>query len=354
MSCFEVSSRQTSGLPGSRSSRSAFARESERELAALWIAIAAVAAAAMFGGPAAALAQGYPRPIRLVVVTAAGGLMDVAARVTAEYFGKALGQSIVIENRSGGGNLGAEAVAKAPPDGYTIGLIQLGNVAINPHVYADMTFDPLNDLVPVAPVTSSPILVVVNAKVAANDLRELIALAKQSPGKLSYGSGGPGTAPHLAGEMFKRLAGVDILHVPYRGVGPAVNDLVGGHIELTFAGWGAVRGPVEAGLAKVLAVAQLQRLKAVPRLPTSAEAGLPKYEFATWFGIVAPKGTPAPVIATLARAIHAMQDDADVQRSLAESGLEPLKESPERFGVRMRRDYERLRDIVKAAKLKPE
>jgi tripartite-type tricarboxylate transporter receptor subunit TctC len=261
----------------------------------------------------------------------------------------------VIENRpGGGGNLGAEAIAKAPPDGYTIGLIQLGNVAINPHIYADLTFDPLNDLVPVAPVTSSPILVVANAKVAANDLRELIALAKQSPGKLSYGSGGPGTAPHLAGEMFKRLAGVDILHVPYRGVGPAVNDLVGGHIELTFAGWGAVRGPVEAGLAKVLAVAQSQRLKAVPRLPTSAEAGLPEYEFATWFGIVAPKGTPAPVIATLARHIHAMQDDPEVQRSLAESGLEPLKESPEQFGVRMRRDYERLRDIVKAARLKPE
>jgi len=319
-------------------------------------AIAAVAAAAAFGGPTAALTEDYPtRPIRLVVVTAAGGLMDVAARVTAEYVGKALGQSIVIENRpGGGGNLGAEAIAKAPPDGYTIGLIQLGNVAINPHIYADMTFDPLNDLVPVAPVTSSPILFVANAKVAANDLRELIALAKQSPGKLSYGSGGPGTAPHLAGEMFKGLAAVDILHVPYRGVGPAVNDLVGGHIQLTFAGWGAVRGPVEAGFAKVLAVAQSQRLKAVPQLPTSAEAGLPGYEFATWFGIVAPKGTLALVIATLARHIHAMQDDPDVQRSLAESGLEPLKESPQQFGVRMRRDYERLRDVVKAAKLKPE
>src|SRR6516162_10604297 len=140
--------------------------------------IAAVAAAATFGGPSAAFAQDYPtRPIRLVVVTAAGGLMDVAARVTAEHVGKALGQSVVIENRpGGGGNLGAEAIAKAPPDGYTIGLIQLGNVAINPHIYADMTFDPLNDLVPVAPVTTSPILVVANAKVAANDLRELIAL----------------------------------------------------------------------------------------------------------------------------------------------------------------------------------
>src|SRR5215469_3370003 len=169
-------------------------------------AIAAVAAAATLGAPSA-LAQDYPtRPIRLVVVTAAGGLMDVAARVTAEQVGKALGQSIVIENRpGGGGNLGAEAIAKAPPDGYTIGLIQLGNVAINPHIYADLTFDPLNDLVPVAPVTSSPILVVANAKVAANDLRELIALAKQSPGKLSYGSGGAGNGAPSCGRNVQAI-----------------------------------------------------------------------------------------------------------------------------------------------------
>ncbi len=318
--------------------------------------VLAAAAAATLTGPSAASAQDYPtRSIRLVVVTAAGGLMDVAARVTAEHVGKALGQRIVVENRPGsGGNLGAEAVAKAEPDGYTIGLIQIGNVAINPYVYTDMTFDPLNDLVPVAPVTSSAILVVANAKVAAHDLRELIALAKREPGKLSYGSGGAGTAPHLAGEMFKTAAGIDILHVPYRGVGPAVNDLVGGHIQLTFAGWGAVRSPVEAGLAKVLAVAQLRRLAAVPQYPTSAEAGLAGYEFATWFGIVAPKGTPAPVIATLARHIHAMQDNPLVQRSLAESGLEPLKETPEQFAARIRRDHERFRDIVRAAKLKPE
>jgi tripartite-type tricarboxylate transporter receptor subunit TctC len=171
---------------------------------------------------------------------------------------------------------------------------------------------------------------------------------------MSYGSGGPGTAPHLAGEMFKAAAGVDILHVPYRGVGPAVNDLVGGHIQLTFAGWGAVRGPVEAGRARILAVAQPRRLVSVPQFPTSAEAGLPGYEFVTWFGIVAPKGTPAPVIATLTRHIHAMQDDPQVQRALADGGLEGLKETPEQFGARMRRDHERFRDIVKAAKLKPE
>jgi tripartite-type tricarboxylate transporter receptor subunit TctC len=306
--------------------------------------------------PIAAQAQDYPtKPIRLIVVTAAGGLMDVAARVTADNLDKVLGQRLIIENRPGsGGNIGAEAIAKAEPDGYTLGLIQLGNVAINPHVYTDMTFDPLVDLVPVAPVTTSAILVVANAKVPANDLKELIALAKKEPGKMSYGSGGAGTAPHLAGEMFKAAAGVDILHVPYRGVGPAVNDMAGGHIQLTFAGLGAVRAPADAGLAKILAVAQSQRLKAAPQYPTSAEAGLPGYEFATWFGIVAPKGTPAPVIAKLSKHINAMQDDPEVQRKLADGGLEGLKETPQQFGARMRRDHDRFRDIVKAAKLKPE
>jgi tripartite-type tricarboxylate transporter receptor subunit TctC len=304
-----------------------------------------------------ALAQDYPtKPIRLVVTTAAGGLMDVAARITADYLGKALGQRLIIENRAGsGGNLGIESVVRSEPDGYTLVQIQLGNVAINPYVYTDMTFDPLVDLAPVAPLTSSAILVVANAKLPANDLRELIALAKREPGKLSYGSAGPGTAPHLAGEMFKAKAGgIDILHVPYRGAGPAVNDVVGGHVQLTFVGWGAVRSPVEAGLAKVLAVAQSQRLTGAPQLPTSAEAGLPGYEFITWFGLAAPKGTPAPVIATLVRHIHAMQDDPEVQRTLAQGGLEPLKETPEQFGVRMRRDYEVFRDIVNAANLKPQ
>ena len=205
-----------------------------------------------------AQAQDYPnKPIRLIIATAAGGLMDVAARVAAESLDKSLGQRLVIENRSGsGGNIGAEAVAKAEPDGYTLGLVQIGNVAINPYVYPDMTFDPFTDLVPVAPLTSSAILVIANAKVPANDLRELIALAKREPGKLSYGSSGNGTAPHLAGEMFKAAAGVDILHVPYRGAGPAVNDTVGGHVQLTFVGLGAVRAPVDAGLLKILAVAQ--------------------------------------------------------------------------------------------------
>ena len=318
------------------------------------LCLVSAASAATLSGTAQA--QDYPnKPIRLIIATAAGGLMDVAARIAAESLDKSLGQRLVIENRPGsGGNIGAEAVAKAEPDGYTLGLVQIGNVAINPYVYPDMTFDPFTDLVPVAPLTSSAILVVANAKVPVNDLRELIALAKREPGKLSYGSAGNGTAPHLAGEMFKAAAGVDILHVPYRGAGPAVNDTVGGHVQLTFVGLGAVRAPVDAGLLKVLAVAQSQRIKTAPQYPTSAEAGLPGYEFVTWFGVVAPKGTPAPVIAKLVQHIHAMQDDPEVQKRLATGGLEPLKETPEQFGARMRRDHERFRDIVKAAKLKPE
>ena len=319
-----------------------------------WLRHVCVAAAVLVS--TAASAQDYPtKPIRLIIPTAAGGLMDVAARVAADHLGNSLGQRLVIENRSGsGGNIGADAVAKAEPDGHTLGLIQLGNVAINPHVYPDMPFDPFNDLVPVAPVTSSAILVVMSSKVQANDLREFIALAKRDPGKLAYGSAGPGTAPHLAGEMFKAAAGVDLLHVPYRGAGPAVNDTVGGHVQATFVGWGAVRGPVEAGQLKVLAVAQGKRIASAPQFPTSAEAGLPTFEFITWFGVVAPKRTPAPVIDKLVKAIHAMQDDPQVQRTLATSGLETLKETPEQFGARIRRDHERFRDIVKAAKLKPE
>jgi tripartite-type tricarboxylate transporter receptor subunit TctC len=301
-------------------------------------------------------AQDYPtKPIRLIVVTAAGGLMDVAARVLAESLDKSLGQPLVIENRAGsGGNIGTEAVAKAEPGGYTLGLIQIGNVAINPYVYPDMGFDPLIDLMPVAPVTTSAILVVANAKVPASNLSELIALAKKEPGKLSYGSAGNGTAPHLAGEMFKAAAGVDILHVPYRGAGPAVNDTIGGHVQLTFVGLGAVRSGVDAGMLKILAVAQPTRLKDAPQYPTSAEAGLPSYEFVTWFGVVAPKGTPRPIIDKLVQHIHMMQDDPAVQKRFATGGLEGLKETPEQFGARMRRDHDRFRDIVKAAKLRPE
>ncbi len=294
-------------------------------------------------------------PIRLVIGTASGGLMDVPARILAEYLDRSGGERLIIENRPGaGGNPAADLVAKAPPDGYTLGQIQLGNVAINPYIYKNMPFDPINDLVPVAPLTSSPLLVVVNSKLPVNDLKDFIALAKRDPGKINNGSAGIGTVPHLGAQMFEQLSGAPLTHVHYRGVGPAVIDLVGGQVQVVFAGLGAVRGQMESGSVKALAVAQRSRLKSAPSIPTADEAGLPGYEFTTWFGVVAPKGTPAPIVEALAARIHAAQRDPEVQKRLAVAGMEVLEETPAQFGVRIRNDYERFRDIVKAAGLKPE
>jgi tripartite-type tricarboxylate transporter receptor subunit TctC len=301
-------------------------------------------------------AQEYPvKPIRLIVATAPGGLMDVAARLLADYFERAFGQRVVVENRGGaGGVLAGDAVAMAPADGYTIGQIQVGNVAINPFTVKDMPFDPLNDLVPVAPLTSSPIVVAITSRLPVNDLREFIALARREPGKLNYGSAGLGTIPHLAGELFAQSAGVKLTPVHYRGAGPAFNDLLAGQVQAIFVGLGVVRTHMAAGTVKVLAVSQGKRLQAAPEIPTSEEAGLPAFELNTWFGIVAPRGTPPRIVATLVRQIHAMQDDPLVLARYAEGGLEALKESPEQFRARMLRDHERFRDIVKTAGLKPE
>lgn len=319
-----------------------------------WMLIGLVGLALM--PRSAARADGYPsRPVRLIVTTAPGGLMDVAARLFADSFDKQFHQRLLVENRGGaGGNLGVEVMTKAPPDGYTLAQIQIGNVAINPFVYTDLPFDVFTDVVPVAPLTSSPILVMASAKLPVSNLRELIALAQREPGKLNDGTAGPGTAPHLAGELFAAAAGVKLTTVHYRGAGPAVADLAAGHVDLSFVGLGAVRGQMDAGLVKALAVAQPHRLAGAPDIPTTAEAGLPTYEFVTWFGIAAPRGTPPPVIATLVRAIHTMQDDPMVQQRLAESGLEPLSERQDQFAARIRRDYDRLGPVVKAIGLKPE
>ena len=301
-------------------------------------------------------AQDYPsKPIRLIVATAPGGLMDVAAHTLVDYFQKAYGQRMFVENRGGaGGVLAGDAIAKAPPDGYTLGQIQVGNVAINPFLVKNMPFDPLNDLVPVAPLTSSPVVVTINARVPAANLAELIELARREPGKLNYGSAGPGTIPHLSGELFAQSAKVHLTVVHYRGAGPALTDLLAGQVQLIFVGLGVVRSHIAAGTVRVLAVSQHERLSAAPDIPTAAEAGLPAFDINTWFGIVAPRGTPERIVATLVRQIHAMQDDPSVRRRLADSGLEPLKESPEQFRARMLRDHERFRGIVQAAGLKAE
>ena len=301
-------------------------------------------------------AQDYPsKPIRLIVATAPGGLMDVAARLTSDFFERTYGQRVVVENRGGaGGVLAVDAVAKAPPDGYTVGQIQIGNVAISPFLVKDLPFDPLTDLVPVAPLTSSPVVVAIGAKIPANTLDEFIALARREPGKLNYGSAGPGTIPHLAGELFSQSARVRLTAVHYRGAGPALNDLLAGQVQAIFVGLGVVRAHAAAGTVRVLAVSQAQRLPGAPEIPTAAEAGLAAFELTTWFGIVVPKGTSERIVATLARQIHAMQGDPLVQKRLSEGGLDVLRESPAQFRARILRDHERFREIVKTAGLKPE
>lgn len=303
-----------------------------------------------------AQAQDYPaKPIRLIVATAPGGLMDVPARLMADYFEKAYGQRIVVENKGGaGGVLAGDAVAKAAPDGYTLAQIQVGNVAINPFIVKNMPFDPMKDLAPVAPLTSSPVVVAISASLPAKDLREFIELAKREPGKLNYGTAGLGTIPHLAGELFSQVAGVRLTPVHYRGAGPALADLLAGQVQAILVGLGVVRTQAAAGKVRILAVSQDTRLAAGPEIPTAAEAGLPGFEINTWFGVVAPHGTPERVIALLSREIHAMLDDPAVRSRLVAGGLEPLKESPQQFAARMRRDHERYAAIVKAAGLKPE
>ena len=300
---------------------------------------------------ATASAQDYPtKPIRYIVATAPGGLMDVPARLLADYFERRYGHRLVIENRGGGGGVMAgDALAKAAPDGYTLLQIQVGNVAINPFTVKDMPFDPLRDFAPVSTLTSSPVVVTVDGRLGVNTLQEFIALAKTRP--LNYGSAGIGTIPHLAGELFAHAAGLKLTPVHYRGAGPALNDLLAGQVQAIFVGLGVVHS--QPALRR-LAVSQSKRLAAAPEIPTAAEAGLPAFEVNTWFGVVAPRGTPEAIVTQLNRQIHAALDDATLQKRLVDGGLEPLKETPAQFGARMRADHERFREIVKAAGLKPE
>ena len=304
----------------------------------------------------AAMAQPYPaRGIRLIVDTSPGGLTDLLARLSAETLSARLGQPVVVENKPGAsGNVAADLLIRSPADGYTLMVAAAGNLAVRPFLERSVPFDPLTDLVPVAPLTSSPVVVAISAKIPASNLDEFIALARREPGKLNYGSAGPGTIPHLAGELFSQSANVKLTAVHYRGAGPALTDLLAGQVQAIFVGLGVVRAHMAAGTVRVLAVSQPQRLQGAPEIPTAAEAGLAAFELNTWFGIVVPKGTPERIVATLVRQIHAMQDDPLVQKRLSEGGLDVLKESPAQFRARMLRDHERFREIVKTAGLKPE
>lgn len=310
-------------------------------------------AALLFAAPLAH-AQDFPtRPIMLVVPYTAGGGNDAMARIVAEKMSKTLGQQIVIENRGGaGGTIATRAVAKSAPDGYTLVLGGTGTLAINPTLYANVGYDPRKDFEPVGLIATSALVVLVHPSVAAKSIGELVALAKKEPGKLNYASAGPGSGIHLAAELFASMAGVKLTHIPYRGSAPALNDLLGGHVDIYFSSLPPAVGIVGEGKVRALAVTGLQRSHVFPDLPTVAEAGLPGYEAVLHYGIAAPAGTPRPIVDKLNAALREALASEETKAVLIGTGAEPLPGTPEEYAADIDREETRWSRIVRAAGVK--
>ncbi len=321
-------------------------------------ALAAVVAATLGVTPGGAAAQGaaYPtKPVRIIVAFEPGGATDILGRLIAAELTTALGQTFFVENKSGGGgNIGTNMVAKAAPDGYTLHFGAAGNIAINPSLFASMPFDPEADLAPVAPMASTMNVLVVNPAVPAKTVAELIALAKAQPGKLTFASSGNGGTIHLSGEMFKVMAGVDIVHVPYRGSGPAMLDLIAGRTDMMFDNLPSALPRVQNGSLRALGVTASTRSKALPNVPTIAEAALPGYEATTWFGVFAPAQTPPAIVERLNRAISDALKKPEVVEKIAAMGAEPMFMTPEEFRKLVRADTQKWRVVVKQAGVKIE
>jgi tripartite-type tricarboxylate transporter receptor subunit TctC len=300
--------------------------------------------------PALAAAQDFPsKPIRLIVPFPAGGPNDIIARVIGQRMSELLKQPVLIDNRGGqGGVLGTDAVAKAPPDGYTIAISSAGALAISPSM-EKVAYDTRKDLQPITLVAKVPEMLVVATNVPAKDMNELIALAKAQPGKLNFASSGPGSLPHLAGELLKLTAKIDIVHVPYRGAAPAVNDLLGQQVQMVFLDLPVLLPQVKAGGLRAIAVGAPQRVPTAMEVPTTAEAGMPDLLIENWYGMVAPAGTPAAVVATLNRvAIEAMRNPA-VKEKLASQGAELIGDTPEHFRGFIDDEIKKWEKVIKDA-----
>lgn len=301
-----------------------------------------------------ALAQDYPsRPIMLVVPYAAGGGNDAMARIVADKMSKTLGQQIVIENRGGaGGTIATRTVARSAPDGYTLVLGGTGTLAINPTLYANAGYDPRRDFAPVGLIATSALVVLVHPSIAAQSIGELVALAKREPGKLNYASAGPGSGIHLAAELFASMAGIKLTHIPYRGSAPALNDLIGGHVNIYFSSLPPAVGIAGEGKVRALAVTGPQRSHVFPDLPTVAEAGLPGYEAVLHYGIAAPAGTPRPIIDKLNAALREALASEETKAVLIGTGADPLPSTPEQYAADIDLEETRWSRIVKAAGVK--
>jgi len=315
--------------------------------AALRVACLAAAAATFASG---AIAQSYPaKSVRLVVPYAPGGAVDIIARATAQELAKRLGQQIIVDNRTGaGGNIASDTVAKALPDGYTLLMASPANT-INSSLYTNMPYDPLRDLVAIALIGSVPSVMVANPSLPVQDIRQLIALAKAKPGALTYGSGGSGTTEHLAGEMFKSFAGIDLLHVPYKGGAQVMIDLMGGQVALMFSNQLGVLPHIKAGKLKALGVASAERSAALPDVPTFAEAGFPDFKVSVWWGVMGPAGMPKEIVNQLNREIVAGLSSPEMKGRLQAMSAQPIGGTPEQFAAFFAAETKRWAPIVKAS-----
>ncbi|SFP70167.1 Tripartite-type tricarboxylate transporter, receptor component TctC [Variovorax sp. PDC80] len=315
--------------------------------------LAAALPLALAMGPATAQ-QDYPnKPIRLIVPFTPGGVTDTGARVVADKLGARLGQSVVVDNRPGAsGNIGTQMVATAAPDGYTLLLGFDGTLVINPHVYAKVPFDTLKDFVPVSKIGDAVLIIVVHPSVPAKTLSELVAYSKTNPGGVSYGSAGTGSTPHLAGELLKARTGANFVHVPYKGGGQSMTDLVGGSLPMLYTAVAGAYPFVQKGQIRPIAVSSAQRLASLPEVPTVAESGVPGFESSSWIGILAPAKTPQPIVERLQRELHAVVQSPEVRERLASLGISALGNTPAEFGQQIRADLAKYDQIVKAAKVR--
>ena len=311
-------------------------------------------AAALLGVTAAAFAQGvFPsRPVTLVVPFPPGGGTDTGARIVAQKLGAKWGQTVIVDNKGGAaGMIGADFVAKAKADGYTILMGNIGTQAINPSLYKKMAYDPDSAFAPITLVAELPLAMMVNPAVPAKTAKELITLAKSQPGKLSYSSSGAGGAPHLAAEMFKEATGTFILHVPYRGGGPAISDLLAGHVQLSFMTVLEASGHIKAGKLRALAVTGARRVPALPDVPTLSEAALPGFNSISWIGLLAPAGTPKDIVERISTDMREVLAADDVKLKLIELGAVPVGNTPAQFQALIDSDRKRYAQVIRDKKI---
>jgi len=305
------------------------------------------------GSFGSALAQDYPaRQVRMIVPFGAGGPADVYARIIAQHLSEQLKQTFIVENRPGAGSIiGTDAVAKSPPDGYTL-LVMSNTHTTNESLVASKPFQLMRDFVPVAPLNYSDLIMVVHPSVPAKDLKEFIALAKKDPGKLNYASSGVGTPYHMAGELFKSMSETDIVHVPHKASGEARNAVIGGHVQMMFDAITTMAPNVAAGQVRALGTTGTKRSELTPDVPTVAEAGVPAYEATIWLGVMAPAGTPQPIVDKLNAEIAKVINRADVKENWAKQGAVPMVMSPAEFDKYLRADIEKWAKVVAASGIK--